>query len=192
MRYADDRVHASFNFRERMDDHVNGSSGSSAQRAAAKALEGALLDVMHQVRTVDEIMDADPLLYAKHHERLRRLEADVKSRRPRHRAQIGKDYSRAVVLVTGDSHSGKSPVAEEIVDRLTAIAARAGERLRLAKPAGRRAGQDIGDAELVNHDDARYQILPGYDEALRYLDKNNSTKQDGRNYNRPAWADPVS
>ncbi|MDO5535554.1 MAG: hypothetical protein Q4F65_13015 [Propionibacteriaceae bacterium] len=192
--YSDDEIHANFDFRLEVDEHVAARKAGLSGRGSKfqRLVEQCLLDVLEGRKTPEDIRD-DPdlkLVYAKHHLKLRDLHHDFLSR-DENRPKVGEVYRKATVAILGPTRSGKGLLADAVRDETMALATAAGQKWTYAQPAGRNALEGVGTAEVVHHDDARHWLLPTYDEWLRYLDPNRATEVATRFRNRPPVAPRV-
>lgn len=192
----DDLVHANFEFRLEVDEHVaaRAAGGGRGGSKFARLVEQIMLDVMEGRKTPDDVRtDPDPnvrLVYAKYHERLKTLHHDFLSR-DENRPKVGTIYRKASLAILGPTRAGKGLLADEVRDRTMELVAAAGRSWTFVQPAGRNALEGVGTAEVVHHDDARYWLLPTYDEWLRYLDPNRATEVATRFRNLPPVAPRV-
>jgi hypothetical protein len=190
--YPDGDVHANFDFRLEVNEHVAarkagiGGSGSKFQREVNQAL----LDVLEGRKEPEDVRVELPLVYAKYHQKLKDLHHDYLAR-DENRPQVGSVFTKATVAILGPSRSGKGLLADDLRDETVALALAAGQQWNYAQPAGRNALEGIGTAQIVHHDDARHWMLPTYDEWLRYLDPNRATEVATRFKNRPPVAPRV-
>lgn len=189
--YGRGRVVASFDFGRELDAHMAGRV-SAADGGAAKSLRARKqklrLAVMDGL-TLAEAREADRAAYADDLPRLRELAKEFQQIQERERvAGLGEVWRKSFILAAGRTRAGKDLLLEALTAQLVWLASLAGLQWRTVKPAGRNALEGVAGADVVHHEDARYSVVPGYDEALRYFDPNQSTEVAARFTNRAAPA----
>lgn len=189
-RYPDNEIHANFDFRTEVDEHVaarksGGSRGTgSNMKERVRALRRA---VATGEMTLDEAREEDLDAWAEDLPRLEKLRAAYDERAGRETAElIGPVWRKSLAVITGATRNGKDVLATELCSQLQRLAGLAGLSWSVAKPAGKNTLEGVGRAELVHHEDMRYDLLPSYDEALRYFDPNQATEAGARFKNRQA------
>lgn len=191
VRYEDGEVRANFDLRSALEDHF-----AARMRGGGGASGGSLADRKRKLRrlvrlegmTLDEARELDFDAWADDLPRLRAMRDDYLAD-PAHRPPIGSVFTKGVVMICAASGHGKGVLVDETAAQIVALAQLAGGRQwSVAMPAGRNAVEDVKDAEIVIHDDARFWLLPTHDEFLRWLDPNRTTAAATRNANTPAPA----
>lgn len=175
--YGRGRVVANVDFSAELDRHMAGrasaAEGSTSIRARKLKLRRAVMDGM----TLAEAREADRDAYADDLPRLRALADEyAQINRADPTAGLGESWSKSLVLIGGEAGTGKGVLADAIGDELKSLAGQAGRTWSLVQPPGRNALEAVGDAELVHHDDMRFDALPSYDETLRYADPHRATE----------------
>lgn len=186
-RYPDAEVHANFDFRAEVDEHVaargkgrGGSGGGMTERVRELRRRVGTGEM-----TLDEARELDFDAWAEDLPRLEKLRAAYEEREGRTAAgQVGGIWRKSLVVITGQTRNGKDVLAEELGQRLVGLAALAGLTWQYIKPPGKNSLEDIGRAEVIHHEDMRFRLLPDYDEALRYFDPNQAAAASGRHKNR--------
>lgn len=74
--YADDEVHANFDWRPELDDHKLARSFKAGQRKNTKKLEELMLAVMHGKKTLREVRNEEPAIYGRNIDSFKKWRAD--------------------------------------------------------------------------------------------------------------------
>lgn len=74
--YADDEVHANFDWRPELDDHKLARSFKAGQRKNTKKLEELMLAVMHGEKTLREVRGEEPVIYGRNIDSFKKWRAD--------------------------------------------------------------------------------------------------------------------
>lgn len=121
-----------------------------------------------------------------------RERADATRKRVTAQQEFGTGWNKSAVVVHGARRSGKDTLTKGFLAELQSLAALAGHQWDVAKPPGKHALEAVGADALVHHEDARYYMVPDYDEMLRYLDPHNITDAAARYHKRDAPVARVS
>lgn len=125
--------------------------------------------------------------YADDLPRLKQLVED-RAAQPENAPQLGDTRRKGSALFLGASRAGKDTLVECTAAEMVSLAGLAGLTWSVVRPAGEHASENIGTAEVVHHEDLRFQFSRSYDDALRYLDPNRATFTAARNKNLPPVA----
>lgn len=185
--YGRGRVVANFDFGRELDAHMAGrvsaAEGGSGLRARKIKLRRAVMDGMPLTEAREKDRDA----YADDLPRLRELAREYEELEGKKvAAQIGMIWRKSLVVATGATRQGKDTLLTEVATQLVGLAALAGLEWSAVKPAGRNTLEGIGRSEIVHHEDARYKLVPDYDEGLRYFDPNQAIEAATRFTNTAA------
>ncbi len=185
--YGRGRVVANFDFGRELDAHMAGrvsaAEGGSSLRARKIKLRRAVMDGMPLTEAREKDRDA----YADDLPRLRELAREFEELEGKKvAAQIGMIWRKSLVVATGATRHGKDTLLTEVGTQLVGLAGLAGLQWSAVKPAGRNTLEGIGRAEIVHHEDARYKLVPDYDEGLRYFDPNQAIEAATRFTNTAA------
>ncbi|MDO5500183.1 MAG: hypothetical protein Q4F67_10960 [Propionibacteriaceae bacterium] len=187
--YGRGRVVADFDFSKELDAHMAGRV-SAAGGGEAKSLRARKLKLRRAVgegMSLEDARAADFDAYADDLPRLRELAREYDAIQGRERAaELGNTWQKSLVVAVGRTRAGKDVLLTELVNQLVWLVGLAGASWSVVKPAGRNTLEGIGRAEIVHHEDARYELLPRYDEALRYLDPNDAVEAGTRHKNTAA------
>ncbi|QMU96295.1 hypothetical protein FVO59_03035 [Microbacterium esteraromaticum] len=156
---------------------------------------GGLPSRIHELRrfvgleggSLAEARKRDFEAYAADLPRLRQL-AEDHAAQPENAPQLGDSRRKGSALFLGRSRAGKDTLVECTAAELVRLAGLAGLAWSVVRPAGEHASENIGTAEVVHHEDLRFQFSRSYDDALRYLDPNRATFTAARNKNLPPVA----
>jgi hypothetical protein len=102
-RYDDSKVHANFDFREAVDEHV-ASRGTGGKGRNTKKLDGLMLAVMHGESTLRQVRRDHPLEYARNHRKFHDLRRDFMLSSPPPSVRVN-------YYMHGESGTGKSTLA---------------------------------------------------------------------------------
>lgn len=178
-----------FDFSEFLRDGRPG--GYKERRVGGGSLAARKRELRRQVGleglSLDDAMRLDFDAWADDLSLLKQLAREHASR-PENAPQLGVTRRKASALFLGKTRAGKDTLAACTAVELQRLAALAGLQWSVVRPAGEHASENIGTAELVQHEDVRFQFVRGYDELLRYLDPNRSTHLAARNSNLPPIA----
>ena len=180
--YQRSEVKANFDFSEFLDGGLPGG-GNSKKGTLAERRRALRRLVGQEGMTLEEAEATDFDAFADDLPRLEKLRNRYLEQRP---SGVGSVYSKASVLITGDSRQGKDVLGDLVSDLAQHIASQAGQEWRMVKPSGENAAEDVGDAQIAHHEDVREAFMRSYDDTLRYLDPHHSTRQGARFRNRPA------
>jgi hypothetical protein len=185
--YGRGRVVANFDFSRELDTHMAGravaAEGGTGLRARKVRLRRAVMDGL----PLREARDRDRDAYADDLPRLRELAREYSALVGEALAeQIGPVWRKSLVVAGGLTRQGKDTLLEELANQLRWIAGLAGLVWSYVKPAGSNTLEDVDRAEIVHHEDARYKLIPSYDEGLRYFDPNQAIKAGTRYMNTAA------
>lgn len=186
--YGRGRVVANFDFGVELDAHMATRAVAADNGMSLKARKTRLRRRVGQDgMTLDEARAADFDAYADDMTRLTALRNDYLSR-PENQPKVGTEYRKSLVFVSGRTRSGKDVFAQKFSKWLVLFAEYAGLKWTKVTPAGSNALELVGKsrAEIAHHQDARFSFVKSYDEALRYVDPNNSVEAGTRNTNTPA------
>lgn len=176
--YGRGRVVASFDFGRELDAHM-------ATRHSAAASTGGLGPRKRRLRrlvgdgsmTLDEALAADVDAYWEDLPRLQAVRREYEIKRSASTVEgLGAGWSKSTALICGPKGAGKGVLVDETRQQYQRLAALGGMDCEYVQPPGRNALEAVGGAEIVHHDDARYEMVPGYDEGLRYLDNYRATE----------------
>lgn len=154
-----------------------GSAGGMTARVATLRLL-----VGHDGGSLADARRLDFEAYAADLPRLKLLAEDYASQ-PENAPRLGENRKKASALFLGRSRAGKDTLVDETACQLTRLAGLAGHVWTTVRPAGEHAIENIGSAEIVHHEDVRFQFTRSYDDLLRYLDPNHATFAAARNRN---------
>ncbi len=176
--YGRGRVMANFAFGQELDAHMatrrsaaEGTRSLGARKRKLRRLVGDGTMTLEEAKAadVDAFWDDLPRLQAVHHEyQVQRSDSAA--------AGLGKEWSKSTALILGPKGVGKGVLVDETQRQYQRLAALGGMVCSYVQPPGRNALEAVGGAEIVHHDDARYEMVPGYDEGLRYLDNHRATE----------------
>ncbi|TDP79758.1 hypothetical protein DEU31_0170 [Brachybacterium sp. AG952] len=176
--YGRGRVMANFAFGQELDAHMatrrsaaEGTRSLGARKRKLRRLVGDGTMTLEEAKAadVDAFWDDLPRLQAVHHEyQVQRSDSAA--------AGLGKEWSKSTALILGEKGAGKGVLVDETQRQYQRLAALGGMVCSYVQPPGRNALEAVGGAEIVHHDDARYEMVPGYDEGLRYLDNHRATE----------------
>ena len=74
--YADDEVHANFDWRPELDDHKLARSFKAGQRKNTKKLEELMLAVMHGAKSLRQVREEEPVIYGRNIDSFKKWRAD--------------------------------------------------------------------------------------------------------------------
>lgn len=74
--YADDEVHANFDWRPELDDHKLARSFKAGQRKNTKKLEELMLAVMHGEKSLRQVREEEPVIYGRNIDSFKKWRAD--------------------------------------------------------------------------------------------------------------------
>lgn len=185
--YGRGRVVANFDFSKELDAHMAGrksaAEGATSLRSRKVKLRRAVMDGM----PLREAREKDRDAYADDLPRLEKLAREYEEISGQQIAsQIGSVWRKSLVVATGRTRAGKDTLLGELASQLTWLAKLAGFSWYSVSPAGKNTLEGVGRAEIVHHEDMRYKLLPGYDEALRYFDPNQAVEAGTRFTNTAA------
>lgn len=193
--YARGRVISSFGdgYSAALDEGIAnlpaGGGGRRGRRRRREDLRDELRLAALNGEPLEAIRKREPLGYADDLPRLRELAADYRERQAAEvAAQVGRDFHKTTIVVTGRSGAGKDVVAEATLKVLQELAGLTGREWAISQPAGSRSLEDVEGAELIHIPDARHDWTPTYDEALRAMDPHHVTRVAGRFRNRAPLA----
>lgn len=176
--YGRGRVMANFVFGQELDAHMaTRRSAADSSRALGVRKRRLRRLVGDGTMTLDEARDADVDAFWDDLPRLEAVHHDYQVRRSNNiAAGLGTEWSKSTALILGEKGAGKGVLVDETQQEYRRLAALGGMDCRYVQPPGRNALEAVGGAEIVHHDDARYEMVPGYDEGLRYLDNHRATE----------------
>lgn len=164
------------------------SSSSSGESMASRVRE-IRRKVGVEGMSLEDARALDFDAYAESLPRLRSLRQDYLSQ-PENQPVVGEagGYRKASVLVAAPKRTGKDAFLDSLSSALIRLAALAGLIWSSVKPSSEHSPEDIGQAQIVHHEDLRFRFTRSYEDALRYLDPNQASRQAARNSNMAAVA----
>lgn len=176
--YGRGRVAASFDFGRELDAHMVTRHSAAASTSGLGPRKRRLRRLVGDgSMTLDEALAADVDAYWEDLPRLQAVRREYEIKRSASTVEgLGTGWSKSTALICGPKGAGKGVLVDETRQQYQRLAALGGMDCEYVQPPGRNALEAVGGAEIVHHDDARYEMVPGYDEGLRYLDNYRATE----------------